>query len=226
MGIDIKKLIEGARKMDKLCKDRDIFKNPSLMNALIHYILYINGKTISVLAPYAERLHKFGMWYRQLWAESLGKNGKGQTPVVSVGAKDQHSQLQLYLDGPRDKIITFLKVNRFKHDLFINSKSVDYLSNHRLSDLILSELKGTEYSLKTKNIPNVCISIDELNEYSLGKLIYMYEMQTAFMGEFLEIDAFNQPSVEYGKEITRRLLKENKDVLSINSFNDRYIIEL
>jgi glucose-6-phosphate isomerase len=224
MGLNIEMLIAGAKDMDKLCKNKDIFKNPALMNAVIHYILYNRGKTISVLMPYAERLHKFGMWYRQLWAESLGKDGKGQTPIVSVGAKDQHSQLQLYLDGPKDKIITFLRVDKFKYDLAI--KSSDYLNNHKLSEVINSEQESTESSLKAKNIPNVCISVDELNEYTLGKLIYMYEMQTVFMGELLEIDAFNQPAVEYGKEITRKLLKENNNSEEFNPLNKKHIIKL
>ena len=225
MGINIEMLIAGAKDADKSCRSKNIFKNPALINAVIHYILYNKGKTISILMPYAERLHKFGMWYRQLWAESLGKDGKGQTPIVSIGAKDQHSQLQLYLDGPKDKIITFLRVNKFKYDLVINSESSDYLNNHKLSELINSEQKSTESSLKEKNVPNVCISMDELNEYTLGKLIYMYEMQTAFMGELYGIDAFNQPAVEYGKEITRKLLKENKN-LEFKSANSKYIIEL
>ncbi|WP_421077717.1 glucose-6-phosphate isomerase [Methanothermococcus sp. Ax23] len=226
MGINIEMLVKGAREMDELCKNEDIFKNPALMNAVIHYILYNKGKTISVLMPYIERLHKFGMWYRQLWAESLGKDGKGQTPIVSVGAKDQHSQLQLYLDGPRDKVITFLKVDEFRHDLTI--KSSNYLNAHKLSELINSEQEGTEASLTSKNIPNVSIIIDELNEYTLGKLIYMYEMQTAFMGELLEINAFNQPSVEDGKRITRELLrgKSLEELTGFKSFDSKYVIEM
>ncbi len=228
MGINIKMLINGAKNMDKICKIDDVFKNPALMNAVIHYILYCKGKTISVLMPYAERLHKFGMWYRQLWAESLGKNGKGQTPIVSVGAKDQHSQLQLYLDGPKDKIITFLRVDKFKYDLTIDGKNegIDYLNNHKLSDLIISEQEGTESALRAKKVPNLCISINELNEYTLGKLIYMYEMQTAFMGEFLEINAFNQPAVEYGKEITRKLLKSNEYLSLLHPTDKNRVIEI
>ncbi|WP_292459919.1 glucose-6-phosphate isomerase [Methanothermococcus sp.] len=227
MDIDIEMLMKGAREMDKLCKNDDIFKNPALMNAAIHYILYNNnGKTISVLMPYIERLHKFGMWYRQLWAESLGKDGKGQTPIVSVGAKDQHSQLQLYLDGPRDKIITFLKVNNFKQDLYI--KDSNYLNNHTLSELINAEQEGSEAALTSKGVPNVSIILDELNEYTLGKLIFMYEMQTAFMGELLEINAFDQPAVEDGKKITRELLmgKSIEELTGFKSLNNRYIIEM
>ncbi|MBW9221351.1 glucose-6-phosphate isomerase [Methanothermococcus sp. SCGC AD-155-M21] len=226
MGIDIKGLIEGARDMDKLCKNEDVFKNPALMNALIHYIFLNRGKSISVLMPYIERLHKFGIWYRQLWAESLGKDGKGQTPVISIGAKDQHSQLQLYLDGPKDKIITFLKVKKFKEDFIIKYQN-HYLNNHKLSKLINFEQLGTEGALTSKGIPNISIVLEELNEYSLGKLIYMYEIGTAFMGEMMGINTFNQPAVEEGKIITRKLL-EGKSIENMmkNKLNEKYLIEM
>lgn len=226
MGIDIMGLIKGARDMDKLCKNEDVFKNPALMYALIHYIFLNRGKNISVLMPYIERLHKFGMWYRQLWAESLGKDGKGQTPIISTGAKDQHSQLQLYLDGPKDKIITFLNVEKFKEDFIIKCPN-HYLDNHKLSKLINFEQLGTEEALTSKGIPNTSIVLEELNEYSLGKLIYMYEMGTAFMGEMIRINAFNQPAVEEGKKITRKLL-EGKSIENMvkNKPNEKYLIEI
>ena len=225
MDIDIEALIEGAKEMDKLCRNKDVFKNPALMNATIHYIIYNKGKTISVLMPYIERLHKFGLWYRQLWAESIGKNGIGQTPVISIGAKDQHSQLQLYLDGLRNTIITFINVHKFKYDLKIRSSN--YLNNKTLSTLIRSEQKGTEISLTTNKIPNISINIDELNEYTLGKLIYLYEIQTAFMGELLEINAFDQPAVEGGKIITRKLLLEESPIEENKpKLTKKYCIEL
>ena len=225
MDIDIEALIEGAKEMDKLCRNKDVFKNPALMNATIHYITYNKGKTISVLMPYIERLHKFGLWYRQLWAESIGKNGIGQTPVISIGAKDQHSQLQLYLDGLRNTIITFINVHKFKYDLKIRSSN--YLNNKTLSTLIRSEQKGTEISLTTNKIPNISINIDELNEYTLGKLIYLYEIQTAFMGELLEINAFDQPAVEGGKIITRKLLLEESPIEENKpKLTKKYCIEL
>ncbi|ABR55599.1 glucose-6-phosphate isomerase [Methanococcus aeolicus] len=225
MDIDIEALIEGAKEMDKLCRNKDIFKNPALMNATIHYIAYNKGKTISVLMPYIERLHKFGLWYRQLWAESIGKNGIGQTPVISLGAKDQHSQLQLYMDGLKNIIITFITVHKFKYDLKIRSSN--YLNNRTLSTLIHSEQKGTEISLTNNKIPNISINIDELNEYTIGKLIYLYEMQTAFMGELLEINAFNQPAVEGGKIITRKLLEECPvDEIKESKPTKKYCIEI
>ncbi len=223
LGIDINKLIDGAKKVSELCKSNDIFKNPSLLNATIHYLAHNNGKTISVLMPYIERLHKFGLWYRQLWAESIGKKGVGQTPVVSIGAKDQHSQLQLYIDGPKDKIITFMEVKNYKYDLDING--FDYLSNKKLSELIKYEKIGTEKALKNNNIPNISINIETLDEYTLGMLIYFYEMTTAYIGELLEINAFDQPAVEEGKIITRNLLGKNKINYDEKDILNKYILK-
>ncbi|HID47971.1 MAG TPA: glucose-6-phosphate isomerase [Methanococcaceae archaeon] len=206
MGVDIERLISGARDMDKICRRDDLFKNPALMNALIHHLFLNRGKSISVLMPYMERLYRFSMWYRQLWAESLGKNGKGQTPVAALGAKDQHSQLQLYLDGPRDKIITFIRVKRFREDFNIRYRG-HYLEDHTLSQLINLQQLGTERALTARGVPNLSIVLKDLDEYTLGKLIYMYEMTTAFMGEMLGVNAFDQPAVEEGKRITRELLE-------------------
>uniref|UniRef100_A9AA19 Probable glucose-6-phosphate isomerase n=1 Tax=Methanococcus maripaludis (strain C6 / ATCC BAA-1332) TaxID=444158 RepID=A9AA19_METM6 len=204
--VDIKKLIEGAKSMEKSCKKEDIFKNPALINAVIHKIMYNRGKTVSVMMPYIERLRSFGMWYGQLWAESLGKKGFGQTPVIAVGATSQHSQLQLYMDGPSDKIATFLKVNKYKNDLKIEYEYEHFLSGHNLSEVISSELVGTENSMKHNNLPNVKISLSELNEITMGKLFLMYEMQTAISGELYGINAFDQPAVEYGKKIAHECL--------------------
>ena len=201
LGIGVKKLIDGAKDIDKLCKKDDVFKNPALMNAVIHYLMYKKGKNISVVMPYIERLYKFGMWYRQLWAESLGKNGMGQTPMVSLGAKDQHSLLQLYMDGPKDKIITFIRVNKFKDDIKIEFDG-DNLNMHSLSEIINSEQLATEISLTNHKVPNVKIILEELNELTLGKLLYMYEMQTSFSGELFNINSFNQPAVEEENKIT------------------------
>jgi len=228
LGIDIEKLVKGAIKMNNSCNNEDVFKNPALMNAVIHYLMYNKGKNMSVIMPYAERLHKFGMWYRQLWAESLGKDGKGQTPIVSMGAKDQHSQLQLYIDGPKDKIVTFMRVNKFKYDLKINHELESNLNNHNLSEIINSEQSATEASLTCHGVPNVKVVLEELNELSLGKLLYMYELQTAFSGELHGVNAFNQPAVEQEKEIAREILRGTplEELMCIENYqyNGKYTI--
>ncbi|WP_459201151.1 glucose-6-phosphate isomerase [Methanococcus sp. CF] len=222
--VDIQKLIDGAKSIEKSCKNEDIFKNPALMNAVIHKIMYNRGKTVSVMMPYIERLRSFGMWYGQLWAESLGKKGFGQTPVIAVGATSQHSQLQLYMDGPNDKITTFLKVDKFKNELKIEYEYEHSLSGHNLSEVITSELFGTENSMTHNNIPNVKISLSKLNEITLGKLFLMYEMQTAISGELYGIDAFDQPAVEYGKKIAREILTGSNDIKSEYQLNGKYTI--
>ncbi|AEF97265.1 glucose-6-phosphate isomerase [Methanotorris igneus] len=207
LGINIKELISGAKIMDKLCKKEDVFENPALMSATIHYLMYKKRKNISVIMPYAERLYKFGMWYRQLWAESLGKDGIGQTPLVSLGAKDQHSLLQLYMDGPKDKIVTFIRVNTFSEDIKTEYGEGN-LNMHNLSEIINSEQLATEMSLTNHKVPNVKIILEELNETTLGMLLYMYEMQTAFSGELFGVNSFDQPAVEEEKKLTWRLLEE------------------
>src|SRR5205823_1263139 len=126
-GIDIEALMSGAAAMDKRLKDPDVLKNPAALIAAIHYALDRKGKHISVMMPYSTSLYYLGDWFRQLWAESLGKqNGltkktgyTGQTPVKALGTTDQHSQVQLYREGPNDKLITFLEVERFNHKLAI-----------------------------------------------------------------------------------------------------------
>ncbi|ABR54511.1 Glucose-6-phosphate isomerase [Methanococcus vannielii SB] len=208
--INIKKLTDGAKLMEKSCKLENIFKNPALMNSFIHYMMYNRGKKVSVMMPYIERLRSFGMWYGQLWAESLGKNGFGQTPVTAVGATSQHSQLQLYVDGPKDKIVTFLSVKKFKCDLEIEYEYESAFKGYKMSEIINSELVGTENSLKFHNVPTVKIVLDELNEITLGKLFLMYEMQTAISGEIYGINAFDQPAVEHGKKIAHEFLTKNR----------------
>src|SRR5690606_22043268 len=132
-GIDIDAIMEGAQDMDKRLKDGDLFKNPAAMIAAIHYILNNRGKSMSVMMPYSNALYSLADWYRQLWAESLGKQHglsrknvfTGQTPIKALGATDQHSQVQLYREGPNDKIITFLEVERFSSKVTIPDSMKD-----------------------------------------------------------------------------------------------------
>jgi len=120
-------MLEGAGEMVKLSENEDIMQNPPLLNGLLHYLYLKEGKNISVMMPYSNSLYDFADWYRQLWAESLGKrfdkDGRevftGQTPVKALGTTDQHSQIQLYAEGPNDKVITFLTVENFNHDYVI-----------------------------------------------------------------------------------------------------------
>ena len=214
-GIDIKKLLSGAAYMDELCKNEDLWQNPAYIYAALHYIAMKKGKNISVMMPYADSLKYISDWYAQLWAESLGKkydnNGNvvnvGQTPVKALGVTDQHSQVQLYMEGPFDKVMVFVGVDRFPRDVSIPKSfgdipSVGFLGGHSLSELLLAEQAATEYALQQSGRMNMTITLPEVNEFTIGQILYMLEVATAFAGELLNIDAFDQPGVEEGKNAT------------------------
>ncbi len=219
LGIDIKLLLKGAAYMDKLCRASDYRKNPALLAATIQYISMKNGKNIGVLMPYSDNLRYVSDWYAQLWAESLGKNvtlsgepcNVGQTPVKALGVTDQHSQVQLYTEGPFDKIVTFLSVGSYKEKTPIphgceSIPDVSFLGGHTMEELIRAENKATAYALTKAGRLNYTIHLPVLNEFTLGQLLYLFELQTAYAGAMFNIDTFNQPGVEAGKKATFALL--------------------
>jgi len=209
LGLDISKILKGARKMDKICQNEDIFKNPALLNGVIHYLYDQRGHDISVIMSYIESLKCFGEWYIQLIGESLGKEGHGITPLLSIGAKDQHSLLQLYMDGKKDKIITFITAKKYRLDEEITFEDLnDEEISCMLSNIIRCEQEATEIALTNNGVPNVKITLDEVNEETMGALLYMYEMQVGFMGELYNINSYNQPAVEEEKRICWKLIKE------------------
>lgn len=218
LGIDIKAMLEGAKFMDKLCSLDDAHKNPALMAALLSYISMKKGKNISVMMPYADSLKYIADWYCQLWGESLGKavdkNGKvvnaGQTPVKALGVTDQHSQVQLYTEGPFDKVITIIGVEKFRGDVTIANGAeefpdVNFLCGHTMSELINTERVATEYALTCSKHMNNTILLPEVNAHTIGQLLMFFQLQTAYCGEMLNIDTFNQPGVEAGKNATYAL---------------------
>ncbi|MEA5083703.1 MAG: glucose-6-phosphate isomerase [Lachnospiraceae bacterium] len=214
-GIDIKAMLEGAAFMDELSKEEDIYKNPAYMYAILSYIAMEEGRNISVMMPYADSLKYISDWYAQLWAESLGKkfdvDGNvvfaGQTPVKALGVTDQHSQVQLYTEGPFDKIIVLLGVDKFKETITIPKiygeiPSLGFLGGITQNQLIKTEQMATEYALLKSGKANMTITLPEVNEFTIGQLLYMFEVATAFAGELLNINAFDQPGVEEGKNAT------------------------
>lgn len=219
-GIDIDALLEGAAAMDKRLKDADIKKNPAALIAAIHYALDQKGKHITVMMPYATSLYYLGDWFRQLWAESLGKKfditGKkevftGQTPVKALGTTDQHSQVQLYREGPNDKIITFLEVERFGQKLTIPStmkgvKTLDYLAGANFQTLINSEKLGTEYALLESQRPTMTIVFPTISSETVGQFLYLYECAVSYMGGLYGINTYDQPAVQLGKDATYALM--------------------
>ena len=218
LGIDIKAMLKGAAFMDKICKSKDYRKNPALVSALLQYLSMKNGKNISVMMPYADSLKYIADWYCQLWGESLGKavdkDGNtvyaGQTPVKSLGVTDQHSQIQLYREGPFDKVVTFIAVEKYRNETEISDgckefPDVNFLCGHTLSELINSERKATEYALTTAKRANFTITLPEVNAFTIGELLFYFELETAYTGSMLNIDTFNQPGVEGGKNATYAL---------------------
>lgn len=224
-GIDIEDLLQGARDLDKQSQNPDnIFENIPYLNALIHYLLYQKGKSISVMMPYSNALYGFADWYRQLWAESLGKKLDlkgdtvyiGQTPVKALGATDQHSQIQLYIEGPHDKVLTFIKINRFPTDLSIPAlhseyKELQFLENSSLTELLNAECEATQLALTRKQRPNCCFELDSLTPYLLGQLYYSYQVQTVVTGALFNINPFDQPGVEDGKKATKAIMEKSKN---------------
>lgn len=218
-GIDIKSLVNGAKYMDEQCQSSNVKKNPALMAGTLQYMAMQKGKNISVMMPYADGLKYIADWYCQLWGESLGKNknldgsacNKGQTPVKALGVTDQHSQVQLYAEGPFDKVITFIGVDEYRSEVKIADgceefPNVNFLCGHTMNELIQAERKATEYAITKAGKMNHTIMLPQLNEFTLGQLLMFFMLKTAYTGALLGIDTFNQPGVEEGKNATYALL--------------------
>lgn len=219
VGIPIASIVKGAQVMDDWCSRAPLWENPAYLKAVLQYLALQKQKTISVIMPYAHALEYVADWYLQLAGESLGKrfnrDGEevhtGYTPVKAMGATDQHSQLQLYMEGPKDKIITFLSVGTYPRDLQIpeiEEGVLSYLGGHSLSHLLQTEKRGTERALTQTGRMNSSIHLPLLTESMIGQLLYMLQLEIAFAGELYHINAFDQPGVELGKKITRKDLEK------------------
>jgi glucose-6-phosphate isomerase len=222
LGLDLKAMAKGCNSMARRTNSTDLKKNPAYLNAGIqHYLMTEKGRSISVMMPYSNRLKDLADWYCQLWAESLGKresrNGRdsnlfvGQTPVRALGVTDQHSQLQLYLEGPHDKVITIIEETNFKNQIPIAGipaafKSLKYMRKRTMGDLMHAERKATMDALRASNRPVVKIKVPVVNESTLAQLFYMFEVQTAITGVLLDVNPFDQPAVEQIKIFTREYL--------------------
>lgn len=219
VGIDIDEIVNGIKDMDLALKNLDIRNNIAAQSALIHYLMDIKkGKNLSVMMPYSDRLKYVSDWYVQLWAESLGKNKDkegndvqiGPTPIKALGVTDQHSQIQLYNEGPNDKVITFIRVKEFENNLEIPAifeyTGIGYLGGKTINRLINAEADSTRAALTDSLRPNITITLPEVNGYHVAQLLYMLEIQTAIAGELYNINTFNQPGVEQAKNYTYALM--------------------
>ncbi|MCX7029736.1 MAG: glucose-6-phosphate isomerase [Spirochaetes bacterium] len=221
LGIDIRGLLAGAASMDRRLASPDLMENPALLGAVLHRIGYDEGRRISVMFAYADQLYLLADWYRQLWAESLGKRRRldgterpvGPTPVKALGVTDQHSQVQLYRDGPDDKIYTFLTVDRFAAAVPIPAvgeaaglDAVAYLGGHSLEELLAAEERATEAALFLAGRPVARIAFPEVSPQSVGEYFHLMEATTVAAGALFGIDPLDQPGVEAGKQYAYGLM--------------------
>ncbi len=220
-GIDIEALLAGAQAMDQRCSNENLTENPAAMLALLLVELGTRkGKPNHVLMPYANSLKLLGDWYAQLWAESLGKkfdaNGEtvftGFTPISALGTTDQHSQVQLYREGPNDKVIGFVEIEDFGDDQSMTIPTgmgvdaLEYLEGKRMVDLLNAEKRATEYALIDSQRPNYTIKMPTIDAHHVGEFISLWQIATAYAGLMLNIDAYDQPAVETGKKATFGLM--------------------
>ncbi len=235
-GIDIDALLAGAAAMKQRIAEPNWRDNIACVLAAVKFLAFTaKGKIMHVMMPYSNRLYLLADWYRQLWAESLGKSTTrdghevftGPTPIKALGATDQHSQVQLYREGPNDKLVVFLDVKKHPRevrvpDAFQEVPGLTYLRKSRLGKLLAAEKKATEYALAVSDRPSVTLTFNSITPQSVGEFIYLYEYTTSLMGELLNINAYDQPAVELGKQATFALMgREGYDDLAekIKPFN-------
>jgi glucose-6-phosphate isomerase len=212
VGIDCDALLKGAADMDERCRGGNLWENPGLMQAALLYLAQERGMNMHVMMPYSNALRDYADWYRQLLAESLGKKlardgatvNAGLTPVKALGATDQHSQSQLYVEGPYDKYMTLVAVEKFGREVPLPSvypdvEGVGYLGGASLAKLIDAERRGTEVALVDAGRPVSVVRVPEVTAYTLGQLFAFAEMSVAYCGELLNVNAFDQPGVEAAK---------------------------
>lgn len=211
-GINMTELMLGAKAAQADMLEEEGAKNPLIATAeFINGLKRKNQITQTVLMPYSSKLRSFSFWFAQLWGESLGKkkNKKGElvntglTPLVSYGATDQHSLVQLFVEGPNDKAYIFIEVEKFKNDFSLQStlksNNLEKLSGFMLSQLMKAEMEGTIKAIREASRPVIHLSIEKNDEFHLAYLIVFFESLTALMGDYLMIDPFDQPGVEAGK---------------------------
>jgi glucose-6-phosphate isomerase len=221
IGIDVTALLQGAADMLERCNNAaSLDTNPAGMFAALQYIAQAErGANIHVMMPYTDRLYGMADWFRQLWAESLGKRAdragtdvfRGPTPVKALGATDQHSQVQLYMEGPFDKTITFLSVREFASDVQIprSYETVDelgYLGGSSLGTLLSAEQRATADALSKNGRMNMNIELNRIDAHAIGQLLMMLQVATVYAGAMYDVNPLDQPGVELGKVLTYGLM--------------------
>lgn len=202
-GYNINKFLDGGKDAVRAYRN-----GWSLPNDFVNFAVgeYESAKNILVVFAYKDRLYSIADWFRQLWAESLGKDLKGQTPVKALGVTDQHSQLQLYQDGPKDKAVVFLDCANSYDIETIGLDEFDFLNNKKLGEIMKIEKQSTRKALEENGVPTAELFLNEVNEYTLGALFASLMIATAKAGDVLGVNAFDQPGVELGKKYTKEEL--------------------
>lgn len=224
IGFDMEGFLAGARAMDEACRTERVMDNPALLNAVLKYLAAVKyGRTIEVFMPYGDDLKSLAEWYVQLLAESLGKRldrrGRracyGRTPMVAVGTTDMHSQTQLHQDGPRDKVVQFVRVAAWQPDpvipdVFPQAAKLADLAGARMSQALDAALAANAAALAADERFNATFVLPRLDAYHLGELMYMLALSVAYEGELADVDAFDQPGVEAYKRLLGPMLKGKK----------------
>jgi glucose-6-phosphate isomerase len=214
-GVDVTALLQGAALLEARCRSGSPLENPALLLASVLHLMDVRrGRRIHVLMPYADGLRDLGDWFVQLWAESLGKRPEvGPTPFRAVGATDQHSSLQLMMEGPHDKVVAFVRVVQPRADVSMTVPDVyrahaefAYLHGHTMGELLEAERRATEAALRRNGRPTLGITIPRLDARALGELLMLLELATAYAGGLYGVNAFDQPGVEAGKRYAQGLL--------------------
>ena len=238
-GVDIEALLRGAAHMDERCRTYELKENPAgVLASLLHKAHMEHGQKIHVLMPYADRLSSTSLWFQQLWAESLGKHrsmdeeghGTGPTPLVALGARDQHSLLQLFMEGPRDKVVIFIKVEDHGSPMVIPDrhpglKELSYLGGSTMGQLLDAEWRATAEALRRAGCPNATIHIPAVRGDAVGQLLMMLEIATVIAAELYGVDPLGQPGVELGKLLTYDLMgREGSETPEIDDSDFRWFI--
>jgi glucose-6-phosphate isomerase len=218
VGIDTGALLAGADAIARECGKDALQSNPAGLFATLQHLSDTKaGRHIQVLMPYADPLRDLADWYVQLWAESLGKHrspgdpGVGPTPLGALGATDQHSKVQLFMEGPPDKTVTFVAVRELGSDIVIprlhsDVKELGYLGGHRLGELLSIEQRATAGALARRGRPNMTIHVERVDAWHLGALFMLLEIATIYAGELYGVNPLDQPGVELGKQFTYAML--------------------
>ena len=212
LGINLEKLLRGAKDMKKLCLKKDISKNPAVLSATIHYSNYRSGKKISNMFLFSSDLESLGKWERQLMGESIGKKGKGITPTVAIGSTDLHSLIQLYLGGPNDTFTSFISVKNNNTFLKIPplkeyNELVEDIQSDSLDEIMNAIMKGIEVSYRKGKRPFMEIELLNKKAFTIGAFLQYKMMEMMYLGYLMSVNPFDQPDVEKYKKETRRILK-------------------